>query len=220
MAKRAAIFDCDGVLVDTEPLYFALNRDFIRSRGGDFDFAYYSHFIGLSSDLMWGELKEKFHLAESVETLIAMEKQRKKALLSAQNLPPMDKIPELLTKLAAHEIPCAVASSGRRENVELILAASGLRRYFTAVITGEDVVRGKPAPDIFLKAAQALGVAPCDCAVIEDSQNGVRAAKAAGMYCIGYQNPHSGQQDLSAADVRISRFADPQIMQSAFLFTA
>lgn len=195
-------------MVDTEPLYFALNRDFIRSRGGDFDFAYYSRFVGLSSDLMWGELKAKFHLPESVEALIDMEKQSKKALLASQALQPIARIPDLLARLIERKIPCAVASSGRRDNVESILSGSGLRSYFTAVITGEDVVHGKPAPDIFLRAAAALSTPPGECAVIEDSHNGVKAAKAAGMYCIGYRNPHSGNQDLSAADLQIDDFSD------------
>lgn len=212
MRYRLAIFDCDGVLVNTEPLYFAMNRDFIRAHGGDFDFSYYEHFVGLSADLIWAELKAAFSLPQEVHELIRLEKERKRIVLEMANLHPAPGLLEFLDLLAESEIPCAVASSGRRDNVELVLRKSGLAARFAAVICGEDVERGKPAPDIFLKAAAVLRTAPADCLVIEDSRNGCLAAEAAGMYGVGYLNPDSGKQDLSAAKIIIQSFTDQALV--------
>ena len=209
------IFDCDGVLVDTEAIYFEMNRRFILSQktGGpaDFDLSYYERFIGLAADLMWGELKETFALRESVSDLIANEKDLKAKALGAAPLVPLAGVSEFMADLAAAEIPMSVASSGRRDNVQLILKKLGFADKFKAVVTGEDIIRGKPAPDIFLKAAELCGVAATAAVVIEDSKNGTLGAKAAGMRCVGYRNPHSGNQDLSQADIRISSFLSPEL---------
>jgi len=209
---RLVIFDCDGVLVDTEEIYFEMNRAFIRERGGDFDLKYYERFIGLSSDLMWGELKDKFNLAESVAELIALEKEQKSKALADAPLKPIPGVAEFMTKLTEMGIAMSVASSGRRDNVYTILSKIALKDSFRAIVTGEDIMRGKPAPDIFLKAAALSNIPPAESMVIEDSRNGTLGAKAAGMRCIGYVNPQSGNQDLSKADLRIASFHDPALL--------
>lgn len=208
---RLVIFDCDGVLVDTEEVYFNMNRNFIRENGGDFDLQYYEHFIGSHAQTMWTELKEKFGLRGSVEDLIENEKAQKKIALSAATLEPMAGVKEFISALESAGIACAVASSGRRDNVNLILEKIGLKRRFRTIVAGEDVQNGKPAPDIFLKAAEDCGIGPANTVVIEDSNNGARGAKAAGMGLVGFINPHSGSQDLSLADLRITSFAEQQL---------
>lgn len=208
---KLVIFDCDGVLVDTEEVYFNMNREYIRQNGGDFDLKYYEHFIGSHSQTMWSELKEKFNLPGSVEALIENEKEKKKIALSKANLRPIAGVTNLINTLQVKGITCAVASSGRRDNVNLILDKIGLREKFKAIIAGEDVMHGKPAPDIFLKAASECGFHAAGSVVIEDSHNGARGAKAAGMGLVGYINRHSGEQDLSLADLRISSFTDPAL---------
>jgi len=99
--------------------------------------------------------------------------------------------------------PGAIASSSDINVIHTVVDALGIRKYFDFLATGDYVKHGKPAPDIFLYAAKELGIAPEKCAVIEDSCNGVKGAAAAGMYVVGYYNPHSGEQDLAAADVII-----------------
>ena len=94
----------------------------------------------------------------------------------------------------------AVASSSMYERIERTAKSLGVDDCFDVYVSGEQLKRPKPAPDIFIKAAELLGVSPSECIVIEDSGNGVNAAKAAGMACVGYINPGSGDQDLSAAD--------------------
>lgn len=211
MRPGLVIFDCDGVLVETEEIYFNMNRAFIRERGGDFDLKYYERFIGLSSNLMWTELKEKFALKESVPELIALEKENKTRALAAAALQRVTGVAGLIQELKAAGISLCVASSGRRDNVHSILEKIALKDNFKAIVTGEDITRGKPAPDIFLKAAELSGFRPEQSIVIEDSRNGTLGAKAAGMRCVGYMNPHSGNQDLSEADIRISSFDSAEL---------
>lgn len=117
-----------------------------------------------------------------------------------ERLEPIPDVGKWLSWLKTQNIPLAVASSSPKALIELIMDKTGLGIYFDAFVTGEEVAHGKPAPDIFLHAAGLLGVEPASCLVIEDSRNGVRAAKSAGIRCVGYHNPGSGNQDLSLAD--------------------
>ena len=114
---------------------------------------------------------------------------------------------ELIRKLKADRIPMALASSSNVTDIEGDLEAIGITGVFDAVISGEHCEKGKPDPEIFLKAAAALEIAPEKCVVIEDSESGVQAAKAAGMGCIGYANPDAIKQDLHMADEVITDFA-------------
>ncbi|MBV6493095.1 MAG: Phosphorylated carbohydrates phosphatase [Turneriella sp.] len=213
------IFDCDGVLVDTEDIYFSMNQEFIRQNVADaklasvFNFAYYEHFIGLSSDLMWKEIRKKFNLTPSVDGLIADEKERKAIALKNAALKPIPGVRDFILALKKAGIKLAVASSGRGDIVRLILEKSGLKDFFPVVVTGEDVKNGKPAPDIFLKAASLSAVSPQEAIVIEDSRNGTLGGKAAQMRVVGYVNPKSGTQDLSKADIRVSSFMDPLLYE-------
>ena len=102
----------------------------------------------------------------------------------------------------------AVASSSSLYNIDLVLKAIGLKQYFSLVVSGEQVPRNKPFPDIYLKTAELLNMAPGECIVVEDSANGVRSAKAAGMFCIGFRNMSSGYQDISPADVIVDSLSE------------
>jgi len=106
------------------------------------------------------------------------------------------------------KVKLAIASSSSIASIERNMEQLGLRKYFDKVVSGVTVDKPKPAPDVFLKAAEELGVKPEECLVIEDSCNGVKAAKAAGMACIGYVNPNSGEQDLSEADCLLLGFEE------------
>jgi HAD superfamily hydrolase (TIGR01509 family) len=107
---------------------------------------------------------------------------------------------QLVDELRAQELKLAVVSSSTREIVKTVLGHLAITGCFHATVAGDEVAHGKPHPEPFLRAAAMLGFPPECCAVIEDSANGVLAAKAAGMKCVGYLNPHSGEQDLSGAD--------------------
>ena len=203
------IFDMDGVLVDTEPLYVAINKGIFDRLGVTISTEQHLSYVGISAVQMWSEIKSQFGLQQTVEELISNEKRAHLDEFRAmESMPPIAGIWELLHRFQTEGIPCAVASSSPREMVELILAESDLRSYFHSTVSGEEVQRGKPAPDIFLLAAERLSADPQSCLVIEDSPHGVRGAIAAGMTTCGFLNPNSGKQDLGEADLTVNHFRE------------
>lgn len=193
----------DGVLVDTEPLYIIMNKDFLQQHNAVITDEEYNQFIGISAKKMWYFLQEKYNLPFSVDELISMEKQAKYTILNESELQPIDGIVDLLVALKQQNYKIAIASSSMKKNIELIISKTNLTHYFDYIVSGEDVQNGKPAPDIFLKAMHYFNEQPKNCVVVEDAKNGVLAAKAANMFCIGFQNKNSGNQDLSKADLII-----------------
>lgn len=193
----------DGVLVDTEPLYIIMNKDFLQQHNAVITDEEYNQFIGISAKKMWYFLQEKYNLPFSVDELISMEKQAKYDVLNETDLKPIDRIVDLLVALKQQNYKIAIASSSMKKNIELIISKTNLTHYFDYIVSGEDVQNGKPAPDIFLKAMHYFNEQPKNCVVVEDAKNGVLAAKAANMFCIGFQNKNSGNQDLSKADLII-----------------
>jgi HAD superfamily hydrolase (TIGR01509 family) len=184
---QAFIFDMDGVIVDSEPLHERAFREVLeeighgRTHGIDFP-AYY----GQSDLVVWRDFIARHHPTQSLEELLA-RKEEKFGVLLQQEEPIFSGLLELLAKLSQRR-RLALASGSRHPTINAVLAMSGLRRFFSAVVSSEDVARGKPAPDIFLRAAELLEVAPNECCVIEDSASGVEAALAAGMTVIAITN--------------------------------
>ncbi len=202
------IFDLDGVLLDSESLYKKVNFELFEDLGVEITDEEYNSFIGISGEKMWGYIKEKGDLPQPVEELRVMERERKYIGLSENELIPNPGLMELLNTLESYSIPRVIASSGLMKNIELILSKMNLKNYFSHIVSGEMPKKGKPAPDIFLLAASHFDIDPKECIVLEDSRNGTLAAKAAGMTCVGYINPGSGNQDLSKADLIISDLKD------------
>lgn len=197
---KAFIFDMDGVIIDSEPLHFLSDKMVMKDFGIEVSDEELNAFVGVTNPLMWQELIIKYDLAASVEELLLIQHKYKTELFSAGELNSINGIPELLKELKEREIKVGLASSSSRQFIELVLKKLDLFQYFDVVISGEEVLKSKPAPDIFLEAAAALEVNPLDCIVLEDSGHGVTAAKAAGMKCIAFRNPNSGNQKLDAAD--------------------
>ncbi len=212
MSISAVIFDMDGVLVDTEPYYLENNNRLFCELGFAIPPEEYVHFVGISARRMWTDLKSRFGLTQSVEELIELEYETHFAHLAAlPALEPISGIRPLLARLAELGKALAIASSSPRRVIELTLARAGLAAYFPVTVSGEDVTHGKPHPDIFLEAARLLMTPPQTCLVVEDSPRGIAGAKAAGMTTVGFLNPHSGDQDLSAADLVVSNFSGEDI---------
>lgn len=209
--NKLIIFDLDGVLLDSEKLYMDMNQLFFRQLGAEISIAEHQTFVGISATKMWAYIKDKFNLSQSVEELKELEKELKYATLQEATLVPTAGVIEFLDFLKEKDCTIAMASSGLRKNIELILHKLNVAKYFDFIVSGEQVANGKPAPDIFLKVADRYNRKPHECMVIEDSNNGVLAAKAASMYCVGYYNPSSGNQDLSKADTIITSFKDRTI---------
>lgn len=196
---KAVIFDMDGVIVDSEPLHFEIDKRILRKCGVDADDEILLPYVGVSNPDMWKDLKMKYDLPMSVDELLKLQSDLKTEVFSEPGPEAIDGIKELLTDLKQNNIISVVASSSSRAFIEAILNITHIREFFVDIFSGEEVERGKPFPDIFLKAAETLEVTPEECIVIEDSGKGIMGALAAGMKCVGYANPNSGPQDLSGA---------------------
>jgi HAD superfamily hydrolase (TIGR01509 family) len=209
--KKLIIFDMDGVLLDSEKLYMDMNQAFFKKLGAKISIDEHQTFVGISATKMWTYIKEKFHLLQTVDELKELEKELKNKTLKETTLVPTFGVIDFLEFLKQKDYVLTIASSGLRKNIDLILQKLAMEKYFDFVVSGEQVMKGKPEPDIFLKVADHYNRDSKDCIVIEDSYNGVLAAKAANMFCIGYYNPNSGNQDLSKADIIIDSFKDTKL---------
>lgn len=181
---RAVIFDCDGVLVDSERLGLRSLQQALHEVGVKRSLDSLTRFSGRSHGETLVELE-----AESGVPLLAgnIAKQMDECymhLVGAEGLLPCPGVPQLLSLLSACQIPFTLASSGPRRKVLFSLQSAGLVSSFPYFVCGDDVVRAKPAPDVYLAAATLVGVAPTECLAVEDAPNGVRSASAAGMQVI------------------------------------
>lgn len=197
---KAVIFDMDGVLVDSQPYHFKADIDTMAEYGVIKDQKFYESFAGtLTADRM-RTLKEMFGLDAPVEEMTIKRENMILDIMGKEAIKPVLGIPEFLRSIKEKGLTTAVASSSDYKLINLILDRLKIAKYFDSVTSGSDVKRGKPSPDVFLLAAERIGIEPAECLVVEDSENGVKAAKAAGMKALGYINPTSGKQDLSLAD--------------------
>lgn len=198
---KAVIFDLDGVIINSEPIHMEVSNSICCQWGKPHTWEEYAQFIGKTDEKIWSIIKQKYQLDLDVDQLVAVySKKLTDYFLQAEELPMVDGISELLKTLHDENIKCAIGSASSHTNIMHTLNKIQNKEYFIAIASGDDIKRGKPYPDIFLRAASLLKVLPEDCAVIEDSACGVQAAKRAGMFCVGFRNPTSGNQDLSRAD--------------------
>ena len=204
---QTVIFDMDGVIVDTEPVHrYAYYKQF-EELNIEVTEAMYTSFTGFSTRNTFQKLKGMFPIEGEVEDLI----QRKRTIFndafdSKEDLDLLEGVKDLIKDLHANGIQLIVASSASKVTIDRVFTRFGLHDYFTHIVSGEDFPKSKPHPAIFEHAA-SLSIAPKEnCIVIEDSTNGVKAAKAAGILCIGYNSLHSKDQDLSEADTIINHF--------------
>jgi HAD superfamily hydrolase (TIGR01509 family) len=197
---KAVIFDLDGVLIDSEPLHFKSDNLLLRELGIHAPENYFDRFVGLTDSTMWEAIKIDYHITKCTDELLKMQLPIKLNLLQGGDYKIIPGIVELLEQIKAMHMPIAVASSSSKQFIEAVIEQYGLIQYFKIIVSGEDVERSKPEPDIFLRAAELLNAKPSECLVVEDSKSGTIGAKKAGMMCIGFQNLNSGNQDLSQAD--------------------
>ncbi|MDD5945144.1 MAG: HAD family phosphatase [Clostridia bacterium] len=198
---KAFIFDMDGVLVDSQPYHFKADIDTMAEYGIIRDEKFYEAFAGTVTRDRMTTLKKMFSLDASVEEMTKRREQMILDVIADENIEPVSGIPQLLSHIKEKGLKTAVASSSSYELINMVLEKLDIAKYFDSLTSGSDVKRGKPAPDVFLLAAERLGVSPDECIVVEDSENGVKAAKAARMKALGYINPTSGKQCLDEADI-------------------
>lgn len=185
---NALIWDCDGVLVDSEKHSCGAWLPVLRRRGIEVDLAYIETFIGRSDADLLAELHEQHGL--TVDDAIRVERQEEYFRQATGATEAFPGLADLLARLRAAGVPMAVASSGQLSKIRFSLGQAGLDGIFDILCSATEVERGKPAPDLFLLAAERLGVSPADCAVIEDSVPGLQGAAAAGMRPIGFTSSH------------------------------
>ncbi len=205
---EAVIFDMDGVLIDSEPFHLVVNEEIFANLGINLSEDEYHGFIGTTHKDMWTTIKKRYNLPQSVPELVNMQVSGNIEYIKNEEIEPIKikGVTDLLSKIARENIKTGIASSSPTGVIKLVINKLSISDYFSAIVGGEEIKKGKPAPDIFLKAANRLNVKPADCLVIEDSKNGVLAAKAAGMKCVAYKNPNSGNQNLEKADLIIDNY--------------
>ena len=206
---KAIIFDMDGVIIDSEPLHFKLEKELLEELGGKITQEEHSTFVGTTDYHMWSTFKKQFGFKPSIDEVMQIKKERFNKNIHKIEL--IDNFWDFFIKVYNEGYPLALASSNNRETVDLIVEKFNLDKYLRVIMSGEDVKEGKPSPEIFLKAAEKLGVIPPDCIVIEDAENGVSAAKSAGMKCIGLKSSDYGNQDLAKADLIIKNFNELEL---------
>ena len=199
----------DGVIIDTEPVHnYAFNVHF-KELNIDVSPEMYASFIGNSTKNIFERLKLQFGLTEDVQTLVETKRNLfNDAFDSKKDLYLLDGVEDLIKDLHTNGMQLILASSSATITINRIFKRFGLHSYFTHIVSGEDFPKSKPHPAIFQHAAFLSQTPVENCIVIEDSTNGIIAAKAAGIYCIGYDSFHSKMQDYSLADMVISDFSE------------
>ncbi|HLZ71846.1 MAG TPA: HAD family phosphatase [Dehalococcoidia bacterium] len=202
----AVVFDMDGVLLDSEPLHHETVNALLAEEGATLDLESYLGYVGTTLEDTWGDLVRRFGLKRS----FAYYRDRYDAeilRMYAEHSVLLPGAAWLVGELRARGKRLAVASSSRTAWVEACLAGLGLRRQFEVIVTGDMVQRGKPDPEIYRKAAAALGMAPARCLAIEDAPKGVQSAHRAGMAAIAVDTPYTEKLAIPEADARIHTLA-------------
>ena len=211
MTVDAVVFDLDGVIVDSEQVWDDVREAYTRATGGTYTATATRDMMGMSSTEWSRYMAEALRVPGTPGEINAAIVER--MLERYGEAPPL--LPgavEAVRRIGAH-VPLAIASSSNRELIEVVLSASGLGRDFDVTVSSEEVPHGKPSPDVYLEAARRLGADATRCGAVEDSHNGIRSAKAAGMRVVAVPNHHYPPDDeaLALADVVVPSIAELQV---------
>ncbi|HDP73450.1 MAG TPA: HAD family phosphatase [Candidatus Woesearchaeota archaeon] len=217
---KAVIFDMDGVLILTEKMAYKGFADVCRRHGHELSLRDYNdYFSGTRNEEAFeGFLKSKNADTYAVNQMADEFRAIKRELLTSRLKEVIilrEGTKEMLERVKQAGYKTAIATSTVREFTEMIVNGLGLRKYFEKIITGNDVSRGKPDPEVYLLAAELLRAEPGECVVVEDAQNGIKSAKNAGMACIAVRDRSFGERDISLADHVIERFSEitPELIE-------
>ncbi|HEX4525429.1 MAG TPA: HAD family phosphatase [Gaiellaceae bacterium] len=205
---EAVVFDLDGVIVDSEQVWDDVREEYTRDAGGTYTATATRDMMGMSS-VEWSrymaeELGVPGTPREINDAIVARMLERYGAA------PPLIDGAVEAVRRAAARWPLAIASSSNPELIDVVLRTAGLSELFPVAVSSQEVARGKPSPDVYIEAARRLGVEPAHCAAVEDSHNGIRSAKAAGMRVVAVPNPHfpPDAEALAQADAVVQSVAE------------
>ena len=198
---KAVIFDMDGVIIDSEPIHFEVDMQTMREFGVNISKDELNKYVGTTNEYMLNDLINKYKIQKSIKEILEYKMELTIRRIKETKINAISGIPELLISLKHNNIKTAIGSSSPKELIITVIEKFQLGKYFDCIVSGDEVKEGKPKPDIYLEVSKRIGVNPEECIVIEDSRNGVLAAKNAGMKCFGFRNVNSGNQDLSKADI-------------------
>ncbi len=214
----SVIFDMDGVIIDSEPITSKTYDILLRSMGKTPKLQHHGliHTPGVRGDDVWKEIMEEYNLEGNIEELRKMRRDTFLQLLE-DTVEPMKGVRECIGMLSSHAVKLAIASGSDRNIITHILAKFGLTKFFPVIVSGNDVTKGKPDPECFIKAATQMGVSAKECVVIEDGQPGVIAAKKAGMKVIAVSHQFSKHHDFSQADLVVKSLEEVTMVTLASL---
>ena len=198
---KAVIFDMDGVIIDSGPIHFEVDMQTMREFGVNISKDELNKYVGTTNEYMLNDLINKYKIQKSIKEILEYKMELTIRRIKETKINAISGIPELLISLKHNNIKTAIGSSSPKELIITVIEKFQLGKYFDCIVSGDEVKEGKPKPDIYLEVSKRIGVNPEECIVIEDSRNGVLAAKNAGMKCFGFRNVNSGNQDLSKADI-------------------
>ncbi len=203
---KAIILDLDGIIVDSEPLHFEAAKKALQEAGIDLTIDEYLKFgVAKGSKNLFQKLSQKHNVDLDIKKLFLLKKEEFRRLFLG-NIVPRDGIINLIENLSK-DYTLAVASSGIRDAVDLVLEKLDIKKYFKVVITAEDVEKVKPHPDIYEKTTQELGFDKNECIAIEDSETGLLSAKAAGIKCVIVPCEFTKSQNFSQAELVLEDFS-------------
>ncbi|MDF2613338.1 MAG: yqaB [Clostridia bacterium] len=203
---KGIIFDMDGVLVNSEPMHYKAYCLVLEEYGITYPYEIYKRFIGTTHAKVMEDIRSRNNLPCTDEEFFKNFKQKRELLIETNGFEGIKGVSKLISALHKKGYKLAVASSSPYEYIIRVTKSLGIHTYFDKIVSAVNVSNPKPAPDVFIKAAEELGLDPRECIAIEDSANGVKSAKAAGIPCIGFYNADSGDQDLKEAVIVVKQF--------------
>ena len=209
-----AIFDWDGVIIDSASLHEQSWHRLAAELGKTIAPGSFIRGFGMKSARIVEEIHHWANEPEEIARLVKRKEALYREIVARSDIAPLPGVVEWLHRLHEANVPCAVASSTERLNIDAVLKRIGLEETFAAIVSAEDVVHGKPSPEVFLKAAERLQLAPEHCVVFEDAYVGIEAGHAAGMRVVAVTTTHS-MEELKAADIVVRRLDELAVEQLA-----